>query len=260
MSPSLGELRSQPHVSFSAIKTFLMCPRRYRLQYIDRVRSEYRAAAISFGHTWHEVVGVWLVREDVTAEELRDHLRDRLSVSMRDHELMFDDEDDNESTFVDTGVRMLNAFLAKVSRPERTLAVEVPFGLELGHPITGEILPVKFIGAIDALVVESGNKSVWELKTGKRKWSDQLEYDLQTTAYRIAARELGHGDVELRLVLTTKGKKPDVQSERLVRHRRDEREFVETVFAVRRAAEAGVDYPNRGWQCRTCAFAGACGA
>ena len=56
------------------------------------------------------------------------------------------------------------------------------------------------------------------------------------------------------------GEEPDIQVEHLVRHRRDELELVETAFAVARAVDAGVDYPNRGWQCRTCPYAGACGS
>ena len=66
---------------------------------------------------------------------------------------------------------MLDIFLVKVPRPERTVAVEVPFSLEIAHPVTAEILPVRFIGSIDALVVESGVETIWELKTGKRRWS-----------------------------------------------------------------------------------------
>lgn len=63
----------------------------------------------------------------------------------------------------------------------------------------------------------------------------------------------------LKLVLTTKTTQPDVQTEELVRHRRDERELLETIFAVHRAVDAGVDHVNRGWICKTCAWAGACG-
>ena len=38
----------------------------------------------------------------------------------------------------------------------------------------------------------------------------------------------------------------------------DEEELAEIAFGVYRAVEAGVDYPNRGWQCGTCAFGAAC--
>jgi len=156
-------------------------------------------------------------------------------------------------------MRMLDVFLARVPLPEQVHGVEVPFSLQLVHPVTGEIHPRPLIGAIDAIVEERGRPAVWELKTGKKKWSaDQLDFDLQPTAYGIAVRSLGYKDARLTLLVTTKGKTPDVQVEHLVRHRRDELELVETVFAVARAVDAGVDYPNRGWQCRSCPYAGAC--
>jgi len=43
--------------------------------------------------------------------------------------------------------------------------------MDLGHPITGEILSVPVVGAIDALIVEDGNITVLELKTAKRRWA-----------------------------------------------------------------------------------------
>ena len=47
---------------------------------------------------------------------------------------------------------------------------------------------------------------------------------------------------------------PDVQVERLLRHPRDERELVETVFTMHRAVETDVDFPIRRWQCKGCAW------
>ena len=79
---------------------------------------------------------------------------------------------------------MLDAFFLRVPRPDQVLEVERAFVLKLTHPVTGEIAPVPLIGAMDAFVVDEGKTEVWELKTGKKKWSaDQLEYDLQPTAY-----------------------------------------------------------------------------
>lgn len=257
---TLSDLRSKPHTSISAIKTYLQCPRRYRLQYVDRIKPAFRSAPLAFGTAWHDVIDHWLT-STASQDELHQRLRDKLTVSLADGDIVFDDEDETASSLIDMSLRMLDIFLVKVRRPERIIAVEVPFSLELVHPQTAEILPVRFIGSIDALVVEDGVEAVWELKTGKRRWNaDAIDYDLQTTSYKIAARDLGRGDdTPLKLLLTTKAKQPDVQVERLLRHRRDERELVETVFAVHRAVDAGVDFANRGWQCRTCAWAGACG-
>jgi RecB family exonuclease len=257
---TLSDLRSKPHTSISAIKCFIQCPRQYRLRYIDKIKPAFRSAYFAFGTAWHDVIDQWLT-SDTSQEELRQRLRDKLTASLADVEIVFDDEDESAGSLTDMSIRMLDIFVVKMKKPERTLAVEVPFSLELAHPITGEILPLRFIGSIDALVIDEGAETIWELKTGKRKWgADAIDHDVQTTSYKIAARELGRGDVEPKLVLTTKTAQPDVQIERLVRHRRDERELVETIFAVHRAVDAGVDFVNRGWQCRTCAWAGACGA
>jgi hypothetical protein len=257
---TLSDLRSKPHTSISAIKCFIQCPRQYRLRYIDRIKPAFRSAFFAFGTAWHDAIDHWLT-SNASQDELRQRLRDKLTVSLADEEIVFDDEDESAGLLVDMSLRMLDIFLVKVPRPEKTVAVEVPFSLELAHPATGEVLPLRFIGSIDALVVEEGVETIWELKTGKRKWSaDALDYDLQTTSYRVAARELGRGyELPLKLVLTTKATQPDVQVEQLVRHHRDERELVETVFAVHRGVDAAVDFPNRGWQCRNCAWAGACG-
>jgi CRISPR/Cas system-associated exonuclease Cas4 (RecB family) len=169
--------------------------------------------------------------------------------------------------------------------------------MQIADDVTGEVLPVPLVGALDAIVEEEGGgeeeqpreihpgeradvaggntaqrlqaehsrenttprRTIWELKTGKKKWSrDQLDFDMQPTAYVGAARALGHGDTGVKVLVSTKGKTPDIQVERLVRHRRDERELVQVALSVHRAVTAGVNHPLRGWQCATCPFAHAC--
>src|SRR5581483_11159830 len=153
------------------------------------------------------------------------------------------DEDESEATLIDTGVKLLEAFVAKVPKPERTIDVEVPFSIELAHPVTGEILPLPLIGALDAIVVESGHDMIWELKTARRRWDENArEHDLQPTAYSIAAGELGFGDAPVKLVVGLKWARPDVQIEQLVRDRRDQMELVETALSVHRAVESGIDH------------------
>ena len=260
MNQSLIELRKKPHTSISAIKTYLSCPRKFFLSYVLKKRPAFRPAALVFGSAWHETIGVWLTDENVGAEQLQHHLRDGLTARLRgENNVLFDDDDEDEGSLVDMAVCMLDAFIRLVPRPEKTMAVEWAFQLELAHPMTGEVLPVPLIGALDAVVLEGGRGAVWELKSGKRRWSaDQFEFDLQATAYGIAAREGGYDGVDLKFLITTKTKSPDVQRETVIRHRADEIELAEIAFGVARAVEAGVDYPNRGWQCGTCAFAAAC--
>jgi CRISPR/Cas system-associated exonuclease Cas4 (RecB family) len=47
------ELRQDPHVSFTQLDTYLRCPLRYRLQYVDRVEPDFVPAALALGSGIH---------------------------------------------------------------------------------------------------------------------------------------------------------------------------------------------------------------
>ena len=87
----------------------------------------------------------------------------------------------------------------------------------------------------------------------------QFAFELQPTAYKLAARQMGLGDdIGLRLQVVTKTKSPAVQIEDVHRFDRDEEDFLRTAIGVLRAIDAGASYPIRGWQCRSCQFGHAC--
>jgi CRISPR/Cas system-associated exonuclease Cas4 (RecB family) len=265
MNQPLIELRKKPHTSISAVREFMICPKKYFFHYQAKVAPEFRPAALAFGSAWHSTIAEWLTQpaEAVQPEQLREHLRDGIVTRLNDEgaNVLFDNAEQDEGTLVDTAVRMLDVFLAQVPRPEKTFAVEMAFSLELNHPKTGEVLPVPLIGSIDAVVLTGGVGSVWELKTAAKKWSpEQLEHDLQITGYGIAARELGYDGARLEFIVVTKTTKAAVQREVAVRHEADEREFVDVVFSVHRAIRAGIDHRARSWACSTCCYAAACRA
>lgn len=262
MNDSLADLRARPHLSVSALKLFLQCPRKFKFQYIERARADFVAVALVMGRAWHAAIGRWLTAlpHALPIEELRANLRDGIVAGVRDDNarVLFEDEED-EGALLDVSMRMLDTFLAKVRPPHMVLGVEVAFSIDLAHPKTGEVLPVPLIGGIDAIVMEQGKGQIWELKSAKKRYAaDQLDFDLQPSAYARAARVLGYQDVGMKFVVTTKGAKPDVQVEQLTRHRADEDELVEIAFGVHRAVAAGVDFPARGWWCRSCQFASRC--
>ncbi len=233
------------------------------MKYIDRIQPSFRASALAFGTAWHVAVGEHLLTSTITEPRPVDELHD-LFVLALDEQLdgdgppvLFDDGEDRDA-LVALGRRMLTVFIERVPMPEEVRAIEVPFSIDLIDPDTGEMLP-PLVGSVDALVVKNGELTVWELKSGKRKWpADQLAHDLQPTAYRIGMRVHGIENVALELLVTTKAKVPDVQLERIVRGRQHERDLIATAASVVRAVEAGVDHPVRGWMCKGCPYAGAC--
>lgn len=249
------------YLSWSRISAYLRCPHQYAMRYIDRVPAEHRPVALLFGTAWHDTVGVFLEKSgNPTTPELVEVFAESFDQELDEGDVpVHFDDGETRDTILETARGMVEAFREEVKPPFELLDRERSFSIELAHPVTGEILAVPVVGSIDALVLVNGEKQLWELKSSKRRWTaDQLDNDGQVTVYQIAARELGHADAKLELVVTTKSKKPDVQVERVVRHRRDEQELAELAFGVLTAIEAGVEYRVRAWQCRSCQWAGSC--
>ena len=257
MNLELQKLRQSPHLSVSQLKTFISCPRKYWLAYVEEIRPAFRPVAFALGSAWHETIGHALSQNGSGPSngELHDHLRDALHTQIHtgDIPVLFDGRED-EGGLVDLSMKMLDAFIAEVPMPEKVIGVEVVFSIDLSGSVSGES-PPPLIGAVDAIVESDGKTAIWELKTARRRWSrQQLDTDLQLTGYKMAAKHLGHADAEVRLLVTTKGKEPAVQDEKVRRDERDKADFIDTALSVTRAVEAGVNYPIRSWQCPTCAY------
>jgi hypothetical protein len=260
---SLEHLRAEPHLSVHSIRTWVDCPRRWRLKYVDRVKAAFRPVALALGTSIHRAVGYVLLehgagrtaeRKD-TIELLRATLHAEIHskgapVLLEDNET--EDDLDAQAT------AMLQAILDVLPLPSRVIGVEMPFRLELPDD-RGWQLALPLVGSIDVVTAESGRTVYTELKTAKRRWSeDQLAFDMQLTAYGMALRALGHDRPVPRLLAVTKAKTPAVQIESPHRGPQDERDFVATAASMLRGIKAGVDHPVRSWACKTCALAGAC--
>lgn len=256
---ALNSLRKRPHISVSQIKCFIQCAKKHSYAYIERAEPDFKPIALAFGTAWHSAVEQHLLNPGTT-EETQELFRDVLAreVEAGLAPVLFEDEETLGSC-IDLGTRMLDTFIAQVDRPDHVIGTEVAFALELLDPATAEPLPIPLIGAIDAVVVNNDHAEIWELKTAKRKWTkDQLEYDLQPTVYKMGVRVHSIDDADIKLIVTTKSKKPEVQIETAHRNGGDELDLALTAASLLRAMEAGVDHPVRGWQCRSCQYASSC--
>ncbi len=262
--PDVAASKRATHLSASRLKVFLTCPRKHRFQYVDQVLPEYRSIALAFGSAWHHAVGAWLLGapdDPALIDTVRQAFRDALlaEVDAPGPPVLFDDEGGDLGRTIDQGIAMLDVFTQVVPHPPKTVAVELAFELDLAHPHTGEVVPIPFIGSLDAVIEAPEQFVVWELKSGKRRWSDdQLEYDIQPTLYSAAAENLGCDGARVQVLVTTKCRKPEVQIAAALRTTADTAELVETSLALVSAMEQGVDHRIRGWQCRICAYSAAC--
>ncbi|MCB9475322.1 MAG: PD-(D/E)XK nuclease family protein [Deltaproteobacteria bacterium] len=259
----LSELREELHVSYSQIRTYLMCPMKYYHQYVAGTEASHRPTALVFGSAIHHALAHYYRNLQVAGEKIQegdllgtyvDYLDEELD---RPIPLLFDDPDD-EGRLKDKGVALLQMFHEKADCPN-VLAVEQPFAIELIDSTTGEVMEPKLVGAIDLIIEGSKRPEIVEHKTTSKRYSKwQLDLEMQPSVYKLAAEELGLGETDVRYQLLVKTKTPSLQQCSVKRSDSQIQEMAETFCAVLQAIESGHFYRNRSWACQDCPFRHAC--
>jgi putative RecB family exonuclease len=255
------------YISVSQVKAYLKCPAFYFHKYVRGDPPAFVPVNLAFGSAVHEALAAYYEEVKTSGRALRrDLLLDVFRAAWEracDGAVPLQAEGESEEIFqvVDKGVSLLHAFHDHASRsaPPPVEAVEMPFTVPLRDPDTNEPLEEALTGFIDLLVNDGGRRTIYEHKTSSRRYGeDQLRFDIQVAAYKLAAREAGLGEVALRYQVLVKSKVPAVQVADVTRDAGDEEDFARTVVGVLRAIDAGVSYPVRGWACRSCPYRAAC--
>jgi len=254
------------HVSISQLKAYLRCPRAYELRYVRGEQPEFVPEPLAFGRSFHAALACYY--EGIRAQgaapalaELEDAFRNEWRQICDGPISVLQDEEGADP--VDQAVAMLGTFHRAQSQLPlpHVVAVEQAFLVDLRDPESGEVLDEALLGYLDLIIEESGATVIVEHKSSARRWSqDQLDHDIQPTAYLYAAQELGFGNPRARLQVATKTKVPALQVEELTRSGADIRDFLEVVRGVLRSIDQGISFPVRSWACRTCPYASACAA
>lgn len=258
------------HFSISQLKSWLRCPRFFEFRYVRGLQPEFTPMNLAFGSAFHATLAhMYTALKErgavPTLEEAQQHLFEEWKKGGSQAVPLQAEEDEKIGwdDLLDLGFRMLVPMRELVAGvdPKAVVAVEQPFVVDVNHPDTGEVLDEKLVGVIDLVLEEEGHRVVVEHKTAARKFTaDQVRFDLQPAAYGFAAGKLGWGEVGLRFQVVTKTKVPTVQVEDLRRDGDDVSDFLRTTVGVLKAVDAGISFPLRGWQCRTCQYRAACGA
>lgn len=252
------------HISVSQVRQWLRCPRQYQLARVLGIEPAFVPAPLAFGSAIHEALAHFyhehMAGHTPTLGHMVEHFEAAWHGAAHGVVPLRLDEDETWDGLCDKGGRMLAAFVAAQREPPVVEAVELPFEVELHNPVTGEVLEERFVGAIDAVVREGDRSVLLEHKTAARRYgADDLRFNIQMSAYKMAARHIGMGDdVGLRFHVITKAAKPMVQFADVERDSNDEADFLATVVGVLRAIDNRVVHPIRGWQCSTCPFSHAC--
>ena len=254
------------HVSASQVQTYLLCPERFRLQYVACRPPSHRSGDLVFGSAIHGALAEYHRRlqaspeSPVPCDDLLKAFEQHMSEGQRGPvPVMW--EDDNTPDKLDAIGRGLLEMYHQTVPHHRILAVEKEFHLPRRDSVSGRDLEECIVGVVD-VVEQDADGIVWitELKTAGRRFDDiRLSYDHQATIYGIARATLGYPEAHVRFRVLLKTKKPAIESYEL---RRDGLQIAETkrvVHQVLRAVDAGIFYPQRGWQCANCPYRAACG-
>ena len=260
--PTLAELRKQPHVSYSQIRSYLMCPMKFWHNYTAKTEPSHRPLALVLGSAIHEALAAYYSHlqgtgQKITEAELLDVFRDRIDSEL-DRPIPIKLPDEDGGAMLDQGVAMLRMFWAKADTPT-VLAVEQAFSVPLYDPQTGDVFTAPLIGAMDLIVQGSERPMVVEHKTSSKRYATwQLELETQPSVYKYACQQIGMGDPDLMYQLLIKSKTPTLQHCRIQRTDAHIREMMDTFSAVIRAIDAGIFFKNRSWACADCQYAWLC--
>ena len=254
------------HVSASQVSTYLTCPERFRLQYVESRSPSHRSGDLVFGSAVHGALAEYhrRIQADPDTPVPLDDLLGAFERQMDKEQdgpipVMWVDADGPDKLRA-TGRGLLQLYRETIQH-RRILAVERPFSIPRRDPVTGKELDECVVGIVDVVEAEE-DETVWitELKTAAKRFDDtRLSYDHQATIYGLARATLGYPQARVRFRVLLKTKKPAIETYEL---RRDAQQFAETkrvVHQVLRAVDAGIFYPQRGWQCGSCAYRAACG-
>jgi len=262
-TPTLSELRKRPHLSYSAIKSYLMCPMKFWHNYEAQSEPSHRPLALVLGSAIHEGLAAYYahiqgVGAKISAEELMDVFRDTIDREMDRPVPIKLPDDGDPGGMIDQGIDLLRMFWEQGDCPQ-VLAVEQPFAVPLYDPATGEVFEYPLIGAMDLIVQGTERPLVVEHKTSSKKYAGwQLALETQPTVYKYATQQIGLGNADVMYQVLVKTKTPSIQHCRIKRSEGHIREMMETFSQVVRAIDNNVFYKNRGWACADCQYAWLC--
>ena len=243
------------HLSYSQVSTYLTCPLRYKLNYVDLIPPAFTSAALAFGSAIHEAVAAYY-QSRLEGDMLRpDQMLDVYRDVWRGAEKIKYFNGDNEDSLLSKASSMLEVFHGRVDPGFQVVGVEefFEFQIEGVPPLHG------YIDLIEES--ETGRISVVDLKTASKKPTESSAHShLQLTAYSLGSSAIGFepDQLTLRLDVLTKTKNPELVRYETTRTQEERDRFVKLVRQVWHAIEHHAFFPREDWHCGQCAWATHC--
>jgi len=252
------------HLSASQIIKFLMCPLSYRFHYIDGIETDIKSSSFALGtafHTAAEHLHKHIMNGGVRSPKVyRDLLGDSLAVEFGNFDIQVKEGEDRD-TLTEEGGRLVDVYReCRVAQKTTLLTVEQRIERDLVNIATGELLGLPFIAFLDLVEKTEEGLVVVDLKTAAKSYSQSVvDGNMQLTVYALLVLlETGEPPSGLRIDAIVRNKTPKVQRIETSRTEDDFVRFWSLARTVRQAIEAGVYFPNPGWQCAGCEYSSQC--
>ena len=267
-APSCADVAALDHLSFSSIKTYATCPRKFAFKYIEQVPEEFKPSSLAFGSAFHTAV-----------ERVQEARLQGLSVPPLDEILnAFDTAWSNETLGTDVLFCKEENGQTLHELAERMLAVYAEYaGLETTLPEPAQIISIEHSNRfrlladvppiesrIDLLELHGKDLVVSDLKTSRSRWNDAKVAEsipqlvLYATGLLPLMRELGATRIVTKFVVVTKAVNPKVQVLQPQASQDDVVRLKQTISETWAAIQTGLFVKRESWACAQCPFKGRC--
>lgn len=256
------------HLSWSGVKTYSTCPRKFAFKYIERVQEEFKPSSLLFGSAFHSAV-----------EKVQEARLQGLGVPCADQLLAEFDaawsrealgntiqycKEEDEASARELAQRMLAAY-AEYAALEATLPDTAQIiSIEHAHRfrLLADVPPIE--SRIDLLELQSTDLVVSDLKSSRSRWNDAKVQEcvpqliLYATGLMPLMRELGAKRIVTKFVVVTKAKSPVVQVLQPQACQDDVVRLKQTVSETWSAIQTGLFVKRETWACGQCQFRSRC--
>jgi len=258
----LSELRQMPHLSISAINSWIDCGLMYKFSKIDKIPIEFKADSLELGTVIHLVLGEYyeakMIEERMSLKDVHNSFEEHWHrVAEGRTDIKYAKGKDFETLLME-GKDLLTAWYMKLKDDNfNVLGIEEAFSFNLPG------LPVPIIGAMDLIEEdEAGTIIITDFKTSGKAYSvSEIDQNQQMTTYQLGAKANGYADREilLRIDCLIKTIKPKFQQYYTVRTELDEKRLIRKIKQVWDGISKGVFVPNdTSWKCKNCSYKTAC--
>lgn len=257
------------HLSWSGIKTYTTCPKKFHFHYIEKAPKEFVAAALAFGSAFHVALdGMHQALMEGAAMPSIETLLTKYDESWKAEtgkasNVVFAKTED-ASVLRKTAERMLEAYCDYIAASGIGENGAQIIGIEHAHRfrLLADVPPLEM--RLDLMELVNGDLIVTDVKTARSKWNEQkiIEGLPQLVLYANGlvplVKELGAKRIVPRFVVVSKAKTPVVQVLEPKATQDDVARLRKHVADTWSAIQAGVFIQREGWHCNQCPYRKRC--